>query len=562
MWKKSAFSFQYLRENFTEIMIRRLRMLWERFPEAALLNLVHLVYQGIFLLEVNLEDIDKDWIIWTIRLLSLILVAVAVELWCERKGGWQAGKYRWKIWCMLLLWGVIQEAGTKFLPEIEQVMFLFVIPGFWLCLILYLLLPKEKERQSAQLRCVANAFLTAGVLGGMISLLLGICLAAVRALLLPVPMEASLFLLGVLPFACAVNVLLCLLPEINEEVSAAEPVVGNSVIGLVFPCYVFLLLILYLYIGKIIILQAMPIGEMNWYASLAMLGYGFFYFFWNDIQKGWYEKFMRWGLILFLPILVVQFCGIWIRYEAYGLTSLRYASMICTACGILMLTFRFLRQGMRPLFLLGAVLLLVFSITPLNVMRVPLHNQQARLIALLEQEGLYEDGRIVMSHPISAERTPAIRSCVEYICESGLASDSREDFCRQVDEINWKDYYINAKPTNGKTEKRTEQTRVVFKPRQKGIPVAGFRMVYPFTVKRGVAVIQLEDGNKQSVDIHDYVKGLMAAHKDDTGTQNVVLDDEYLLEDKSRLYFTEITVRRPEGSKELLISGRGYLLQK
>ena len=117
-------------------------------------------------------------------------------------------------------------------------------------------------------------------------------------------------------------------------------------------------------------------------------------------------------------------------------------------------------------------------------------------------------------------------------------------------------------PRNGKTKKRTEQTRVVFKPRQKGIPVAGFRMVYPFTVKRGVAVIQLEDGNKQSVDIHDYVKGLMAAHKDDTGTQNVVLDEEYLLEDKSRLYFTEITVRRPEGSKELLISGRGYFLQK
>ena len=56
MWKKSAFSFQYLRENFTEIMTRRLRMLWARFPEAALLNLVHLVYQGIFLIEVNLED--------------------------------------------------------------------------------------------------------------------------------------------------------------------------------------------------------------------------------------------------------------------------------------------------------------------------------------------------------------------------------------------------------------------------------------------------------------------------------------------------------------------------
>lgn len=562
MGNKLSAKLQYLKDNYKEIIIQRSRMIWQRFPEAVFFNLANLVYQGYFLLMVELDDLDEDWFLWTERLLSMLLVAVAAELWRERKGNWQPGKYRWKIWSMLLGWGLILEAGTRLLPEFERLMFHLVTPGFWLCLIIYLLLPKDKEKQSGQLRSFMYVMATAGVMGGLVSILLGICLTAVSVLLLPIPTEVHIFLLGVLPFAFAVNVLLSLLSTEDKEQLVSDSLMTKASIGLVFPCYVFLLVVLYLYIGKIIMLQAMPIGEMNWYASLALLGYGFFYFFWNDIRKPWFEKFMRWGLVLFLPILIVQFYGIWIRYEAYGLTTLRYASMICTACGICLLVFRFLRRGMRPLFLLGAVLLIVFSISPLNIMRVPLHNQQARLISLLEQEGLYEDGKIVMSHGISEERTPAIKSCVDYIRSNSFVKNSNEEFCQQVKEIKWKSYYYNGKPDDVKEKKKTPVSKVVFMPRQKGIPVAGYRTAYPFTIKRGVAVVQLEDGNKQKVDIHDYVKGLMSAHKDVTGTQNVFLEDEYLLEDKSRLYFTELTVQMPPKSTELAIYGRGYLLQK
>ena len=72
---------------------------------------------------------------------------------------------------------------------------------------------------------------------------------------------------------------------------------------------------------------------------------------------------------------------------------------------------------------------IVLSLSPLNVIRVPLHEQQNRLIGLLTQEGLYADGRITMNHPVSSERALAVKSCVEYICSSGV--DEREDFCRQ-----------------------------------------------------------------------------------------------------------------------------------
>lgn len=76
-------NFRYLRENYKEILIQGTKQLWQRFPEAALLNLAHLVYQGGFLLLCSAEAVDEDWFFCTERLISLLLVAVAAELWRE-----------------------------------------------------------------------------------------------------------------------------------------------------------------------------------------------------------------------------------------------------------------------------------------------------------------------------------------------------------------------------------------------------------------------------------------------------------------------------------------------
>ena len=45
---------------------------------------------------------------------------------------------------------------------------------------------------------------------------------------------------------------------------------------LFFPVYLLLLIVLYLYVGKIIGVGEMPVGTMNWYASFALLGFVFF----------------------------------------------------------------------------------------------------------------------------------------------------------------------------------------------------------------------------------------------------------------------------------------------
>lgn len=269
--------------HYKEIIIQRSRLLWQRFPEAALLNLLHFLYQGSFLLVCSVEkDMDMERMLWTERLITLMLAAVAAEFWREGRE-WQPGKYRWKIWAMLAAWAAVFEGCRTLLSGYEQGMFYLAGPGVWFCLIIYLLLPQDKKRQSQQLRGVANSLTSALVIGMLLSLLLGVCLAAVEALLVTFPVEVKILLLGLIPLTCAINVCLCLLPSVQEFPREEEPALAGIVMKLVFPCYMFLLLVLYLYIGKIILQQAMPIGAMNWYASLALLGYGFFYFFWNDV---------------------------------------------------------------------------------------------------------------------------------------------------------------------------------------------------------------------------------------------------------------------------------------
>ena len=165
---------------------------------------------------------------------------------------------------------------------------------------------------------------------------------------------------------------------------------------LFFPVYLLLLLVLYLYVGKIIGAGEMPVGTMNWYASFALLGFAFFFgTLAAQSRLPLFSRFLKWALLLFLPILAVQLYGVWLRYEAYGLTTLRYTSMICTFCGIYALAVAFLRRKPQQVYLCAAILALIFSLTPLNVVDVPRRNQEARLTQILTENNLLQDGRIV-----------------------------------------------------------------------------------------------------------------------------------------------------------------------
>ena len=160
----------------------------------------------------------------------------------------------------------------------------------------------------------------------------------------------------------------------------------------------------------------MPVGTMNWFASFALLGFAFF-FGTLAAQKRLplFSRFLEWGFFILLPIIAVQIYGVCLRYAAYGLTTARYASMICTFCGIYALVVAFLKKKPQQVYLCAALLALIFSLTPLNVIDVPLHNQEARLNRILTEYDLLQDGQIVKRNDTPSHVVNEIIDIAQYI---------------------------------------------------------------------------------------------------------------------------------------------------
>lgn len=163
---------------------------------------------------------------------------------------------------------------------------------------------------------------------------------------------------------------------------------------LLLPAALALLGILYLYLGKIAWTRTMPSGELNWFGSVALAVYVFFWLALRDSSRPFFRLFVRRGWALLLPVLAAQVLGIVIRYRAYGLSTPRLAGMVTLSFGVAALVLAALNRRPRVLFAFIAIAGIVFTVSPLNIVDVPVRNQEARLKAALARCGLLEGGAL------------------------------------------------------------------------------------------------------------------------------------------------------------------------
>jgi hypothetical protein len=125
--------------------------------------------------------------------------------------------------------------------------------------------------------------------------------------------------------------------------------------------------------------------------------------------------------MLLLPVLAMQILGIVIRYLAYGLTTLRFAGMITLSFGIAALTLAALKRRPQGLFVFIAASGLFFTLTPINIIDVPVWNQERRLKAALERSGLVKDGIIEIKEDAKISRSDAkiIVGAWDYLVHDG-----------------------------------------------------------------------------------------------------------------------------------------------
>ena len=312
---------------------------------------------------------------------------------------------------------------------------------------------------------------------------------------------------------------------------------------LFFPVYLLLLLILYLYVGKIIGAGEMPVGTMNWYASFALLGFAFFFGTLAAQERlPLFSRFLKWGLLLFLPILAIQIYGVWLRYEAYGLTTLRYTSMICTFCGIYALAVAFLRRKPQQVYLCAAILALIFSLTPLNVVDVPLRSQEARLSQLLTEHSLIQDGQIIKRD----DTPPAV---VDEIID--IAFYLEQDASPLAAAV----FYANFR--------HMRESFYFDSPYALELPITDYHTLIRFNTQHitraGILVLPRTDGTEERIDLNSYAR-MLVAHGEQGSKATLDAEMQDYTMDNHLIHFDQIAISRAEDGSVVWDSASGFVL--
>lgn len=430
-----------------------------------------------------------------------------------------------------------------------------VTAGTYLAMFFALLYVLEKDEKMSALSAFFAAYGASIGATLVFSLLFELCSTALWKLILTgmdpwIVSVISWEKYAVIPIVVGLSVFLAFLPKADASWEIL-PGLRKFLLYAVFPFSLILLAILYLYVGKIFYYQEMPVGTMNWYASIAMLGFVMFYaIFPREENFRPFARFRQLGFLIFAPILAVQLCGVYERHVAYGLTFLRYTSMICTACGMVALFFAARRKSPKCFYLFLVLVTLLFSLTPLNVIDVPKRAQQARLEALVEKYGLLEDGSFKMKDELSPKERKNILSAARYVgaTYSPLAQE------------------VLAREQQIREQGRVSSGYFVFRmDEKKQIPVKGFDAAWEIDTKvvsKEGRLRYLDDaGQEVYIDLMPHAERLLKEHKEIFETRSVTSgwETEFDVDRNRRVHFTSLSLERTDSGEIVLDEVQGIL---
>lgn len=259
--------------------------------------------------------------------------------------------------------------------------------------------------------------LKSGLLSAFISLIffggITLCLFAVNYLIIEIN-SIDKYIFSVLAFAGLVlfiNLFLSLIPYDESELKIPKAF-KIIVYYVAFPIYLLLLVVLYIYLGKILFTLVMPGGQINLFSSFALLFFIFFHFTILQYNTSITSFFNKYGGYVLLPILAMQAVAVYIRVNAYGLTTARWVSILLTLTALIYLIMSLIKGGKytKYVILFFVAVCIVSSVGPFNLLDVPVYEQTTRLEAVLISNGMLDNGIITPNANISDEDKKKISS--------------------------------------------------------------------------------------------------------------------------------------------------------
>ena len=263
-----------------------------------------------------------------------------------------------------------------------------------ICILIALYLCVTAFNEKTVFLHILKAIVFAEWIAGIASVGLWISLWAVNELIVPIKnIDEYMLLISVFSQALiAVNVFLSQLSFEKAEFPVAR-MYKALVFYAAFPLYVMYVGVLYVYLAKILVARNMPGGQINIFVSLATAFYIFFYCTLKAFPGRAADIFYKIGTFVMLPCIAAQLIAVWIRFDAYGLTAMRWAGLLYTVSVLFFIVVVLLKKNApRAWLLFAAFLCAVSTLTPLSLTRVPSLEQKARLEKLLHECGYYTDG--------------------------------------------------------------------------------------------------------------------------------------------------------------------------
>lgn len=266
--------------------------------------------------------------------------------------------------------------------------------GICICILIALYLCVTAFNEKTVFLHILKAVVFAEWIAGIASVGLWISLWAVNELIVPIKnIDEYMLLISVFSQALiTVNVFLSQLSFEKAEFPVAR-MYKALVFYAAFPVYVMYVAVLYVYLAKILVTRNMPGGQINIFVSLATAFYLFFYCTLKAFPGRASDIFYKIGTFVMLPCIAAQLVAVWIRFDAYGLTPMRWAGLLYTVSVLFFIVVVLLKKNApRAWLLFAAFLCAVSTLTPLSLTRVPSLEQKARLEKLLHECGYYTDG--------------------------------------------------------------------------------------------------------------------------------------------------------------------------
>ncbi|MBR0494994.1 MAG: DUF4153 domain-containing protein [Treponema sp.] len=317
----------------------------------------------------------------------------------------------------------------------------------------------------------------------------------------------------------------------NEDISIPKTF-KVIVLYTLFTLYCILILVLYLYLIKTLVVRELPSGKINPFVSVATVLYLFFYLSLGNYKNKATSFFYIYGSIFLIVLILVQIIAFSIRISAYGFTPARVASLYYIIFSTIFCVLPLVKKGkyMQAVFPIFAFICILGSLTPLNILDSASRSQFSRITRILKKYDLYQNGKIIPAPAVDTILEKDKSEIVKAVWDLSDSRGKKPDFVSEVytgygiDTDKFKDTF--GFPYSGDYNSEEElQSDEAYKfihysykvdvPEEKPVNISGFSEMYYFKEESGYWYsgewknVTVKFGNNIKIDITDAILPLM-----------------------------------------------------